>query len=322
MFVDDRFKAIERVAARKRREAQSRALGVDPTLEKAQEVVSAVAGAIAGRFAADGFRYAPSGRRRLTRKVGDWSQEIHLDGGGANSPGRTIHLKVFAFVKNAAFKRWQKKKPSALFHPGRLPRDVAVVSERVMPGWPRAEWKLTDPQKRPAAIDAAEQHIREKIMPVLGMFADREALRAHLTTDTRPDHFQRLVRLDLAIDLLMCCFDAEHAARAVDFFLAAHPSEEFATRLAFAFAKARAGHVPENLANAEIIAVAITRYELPVTHPLLRKLRTAELPPYDPLAEWARSRSGAGAGVGVGAGAGHADIVRLLQAAGYRVDPI
>jgi hypothetical protein len=318
MFVDDLFKAIEQVAARKRRAAQARALGVDPALEKAQDVVAAVAATIAGRFKADGFKYARSGRRRLTRTIGDWTQEIHLDGGGANSPGRTIHLKIFAFVRNAAFKRWQKKKPSALFHPGHLPGDVAVLSERVMPGWPRAQWKLTAPRNRPAAVDAAERHIREKILPALAIFTGRDALRAQLTRDTRHDELNRLVRLDLTIDLLMCCFDIDSAARAVDTFVAAHASEGFATRLAFAFAKARAGHVPENLANAEIIAVAVTRYELPVTHPLLTKLRTAELPAYDPLAEWARSRSGGGAG----AGAAHGDIVRLLQAAGYRVDPI
>ena len=146
------------------------------------------------------------------------------------------------------------------------------------------------------------------------MFTDRDALRAHLTSDTQPDHLQRLVRLDLTIDLLMCYFDPEDAARTVDHFVAAaHASEEFATRLAFAFAKARAGHLPENVSSTEIIAVAVTRYELPVTHPLLRKLRTAELPPYDPLAEWERSRAGAAAT--------HDDIVRMLQAAGYRVDP-
>jgi len=310
--VDDLFRAIEQAAARKRQAAHFRALGVDPALEKAQDVVSAVAGTLASRFAGDGFRFAASGRRKLTRKVGDWTQEIHLDGGGHNSPGRTIHFRVFAFVKNAALKRWQKKKPSAFFLPGRLPNDVAVISERVMPGWPRAEWKLTDPKNRPAAIDGAEEHIRQRILPALEMFTDRDALRAHLTTDTQPDHFQRLVRLDLTIDLLLCYFDTEDAARAVDHFVAAHASEEFATRLAFAFAKARAGHVPENVSNTEIIAVAVARYELPVTHPLLTKLRTAELPPYDPLAEWERSR----------ASATHGDIVRLLQSAGYRVDPI
>jgi len=309
--VDDLTKAIEQVAAQKRRASQMRARGVDPTLEKAQDVVSAAAAALAGRFAADGFRFAASGRRKLTRKVGDWTQEIHLDGGGHNSPGRTIHLKVFAFVKNAALRRWQKKTPSAFFHPGHLPADVAVVSERVMPGWPRAAWNLTDPRKRAAAIDAAERHIRQKILPALAMFTERDALRAHLTSDARPDSLDRLVRLDLSIDLLMCCFGAETAARAVDAFVAAHASgEEFATRLALSFAKARAGHVPENVSFTEIIAVAVQRYELPVHHPLLKKLRAAELPPYDPLAEWERSRSGAA----------QADIVRLLQAAGYRVD--
>src|SRR5687768_5157660 len=181
---DELFRAIERVAEQKRQRAEMMRQGVDPTLEKAQGVISAAAQELARRFENDGFSYAKSAKK-LSRKAGDWTQEIYFGGTGMNVPGREINFEVHALLKNAALKKWQKTLPSPFFHKGHVPDYVTVISPRLRDDWP--VWNLHEPSARPAAIDGVEHFVREEVMPILGMFNAPHVLVERLVSDTSAD---------------------------------------------------------------------------------------------------------------------------------------
>src|SRR5688500_12627193 len=129
-------------------------------------------------------------------------------------------------------------------------------------------------------MDVAELLIRAKLFPAFALFTDHVGLRQRMLSE-REQHSDRLVMLDSGIDLLMYYFDAAAAAELVDQFARRHGDEKL---MADALARARSGWRPHGRSGNEhdVVALAMETYKLPVTHPMLVKLRDAKLVTVDP----------------------------------------
>ena len=172
---------ISDIANRKRRAAQAR-FGRGPVGgDKPQDVYLAGCAAVGEAFAADGYRFAPSGPH-FSRRLGDLVFKVSFQSSFNNVAGEYVAMWIHAYIYSPAIKKWGAQ------HQMPVPSDFVAGGQignlLEHPSW--MKWNLANPANRQTEIGNAIKTVRDVALPFFSAFEDTSAVIERLRRGNIP----------------------------------------------------------------------------------------------------------------------------------------
>lgn len=211
--VQDLKDAIAQTAKDKQQAAARRSQAQSPGKESCRTIYLDACQQIASAFQPDGFRYAKS-RQKMTRIAGEWKQHISFQSSRDNVAGARTALWVHANVGNTHLQQWRKANNRRIQYDAVGGGQLGNLSRPAR--W--FDWDLTDEEQRARVVEEVITDLRRIALPYFEQFENVDTLVADLLNDAVSE-----VRIESAIELLLCYRNSAVAAEYVLKYLARRP---------------------------------------------------------------------------------------------------